>query len=71
VEEAVAQVRELIKQRPDYAEAYFNLGGMLYSKADLDGAIGAYQHALKLKPDYTDARHNLNVALEDQAAKSR
>ena len=52
-----------VKSRPDYAEAYNNLGSALFSKGQLDEAITQFQKALKSKPDYVEVYNNLGSAL--------
>src|SRR6202162_5436039 len=41
--------------RPDYPEAFYNLGNAWRELGKLEGAIAAYQSALRLRPDYADA----------------
>src|SRR5579859_5038205 len=60
---AIAEYREAIRLRPDYAEAHYNLGIALSGKGDLDGAIGEYRQAIRLKPEDATAHYNLGTAL--------
>ena len=51
--------------RPDFAEAYNNLGIVLAQQGKLNEAITSYQQALQLKTDYAEAVSNLGLALAD------
>ena len=37
--------------KPDFADAYYNLGNALAAQHKMDEAVAAYQHAVRLKPD--------------------
>ena len=52
--------------RPDYAEAYNNLGFALKDRGELNEAIVSYKKALSLKPDYAEAYNNPGFALKDR-----
>jgi superkiller protein 3 len=52
----------VIEKKPDYAEAYFNLGYIYARKADYDKAIELYEQATSLKKNYGDAYYNLGNA---------
>lgn len=65
-DEALVTFRQVIRLRPDYAEAFFNLGVALAHSDEPEAkseAIRAYRSALHRKPDYPEARFNLGVAL--------
>ena len=47
----------------NYAEAHNNLGSVIGSQGDLDGAIELFSRAVQLDPDYDEAARNLNKAL--------
>ena len=55
-----------ISLKPDYADAYYNMGYALYYLDKLDEAIWAYKKAISLKPDYAEAYSNLGMALKKQ-----
>ena len=40
--------------KPDYAEAYYNMGNALKEQGKLEEAIEAYNKALAIKPDYAE-----------------
>ncbi len=56
--------KQAIKIRPDYAEAYYNIGNALKKKGDLSAAMDSYRQALKIKPDYAEAYYNMGNALK-------
>jgi tetratricopeptide (TPR) repeat protein len=45
--------------KPDYAEAYNNMGNALKEQGKLEEAIEAYNKALAIKPDYAEAYNNM------------
>jgi len=74
-DEAIAECREALKIKPDFAAAHNNLGdaliqnkpggGTVPGQNALDEAIGHYRAALQIKPDFMQARSNLgNVLLQ-------
>ncbi len=52
--------------KPDYAEAYNNMGIALQEQGKLEEAIEAYNKALAIKPDYAEAYNNMGIALQEQ-----
>ncbi len=56
-------MQEALRLRPDYAEAYNNLGTVYQGRAKLPEAIACYRKALELQPHYAQARQNLDGAL--------
>ena len=48
--------------KPDYAEAYYNMGVTLQEQGKLEEAIEAYNKSLAIKPDYAEAHHNMSYA---------
>jgi tetratricopeptide (TPR) repeat protein len=63
---AIACYKQVIRIKPDYAEAYNNMGNALMNKGDLDAAIVNYKQALTIKPDYADAYNNMGNALNSK-----
>jgi tetratricopeptide (TPR) repeat protein len=61
--EVVAEFREAVRLRPNFAEAYNSLGLVLTQADDDRAAIKAYREALRISPDYADAHANLGAAL--------
>lgn len=56
--------RQVLRQKPDYAEAHCNRGAALQALGRVDRAAECYQQAVTLRPDYFDAHNNLAVALQ-------
>src|SRR5258708_5721704 len=46
---------QALTHKPDFPEAFYNLGNACRERGDLKGAIVAYRNALRLRPDYADA----------------
>ena len=63
VDGAIAEYREALRLKPDFAEAHYNLGIALNHKGDWDGAMAEYREALHLKRDYAEVHNNLGVTL--------
>ena len=61
-----AAYNKALSIRPNYAEAYYNLGNVLNDQGKLEEAIEAYNKALSIKSDYADAYNNMGVALKEQ-----
>jgi tetratricopeptide (TPR) repeat protein len=62
----VAAYRKALAIRPDYPEAYNNLGNTLRAQKKLGEAVAAYGKALALRPDFPEAYNNLGIALRAQ-----
>ncbi len=65
-DEAISQLQEAIRLKPDFADAHNNLGTAIGEKGQNDGAISQFMEAIRLKPDYAEAHHNLGVAFLKQ-----
>ena len=63
---AIFAFQRVIAIKPDYAEAYYNMGNALQDQGKLDEAIASYTKALSLKPDYAEAYYNMGNALQNQ-----
>ena len=63
-DDAIDSYKQALKIKPDYAEAYYNMGIALKDKGDPEAAIDSYKQALKIKPDYAEAYNNMGVALK-------
>ena len=50
LDEAVSHYHRAIKAKPDYADAYFNLGVALQRQGKNDEALRAVQKAISLDP---------------------
>jgi tetratricopeptide (TPR) repeat protein len=66
IDHAIADMGEVIKLKPDYAEAYSNRGTAYYQKGQYDLAIADYSKAIELKPDDADAYFNRGSAYDEK-----
>jgi len=55
-------LREAIRLKPEYTEAYNELGYTYHKLARYNEAIEEYKKAIRLKPDYTLAHYNLGLS---------
>ena len=62
---AIKYYKKALEIKPDYAEAYYNMGIALKDNGDLDAAINSYKKALEIKPDYVGAYFNTGNILKD------
>ena len=65
-DEAVEAYKTTIALKPDYVEAYSNMGVALRNQGKLDEAIEAYKKAISLRPNDADTYFNLGIVLKDQ-----
>ena len=64
--EAIRQLQEAIRIKPDYADAHIDLGVALLNQSQAGGAMSEFQEAIRLEPDYAEAHLNLGIALLNQ-----
>ena len=62
--DAIAAAKEALRLRPNYAEAWNNIGAAYNKLGKFNEAIAACEEALRLKPDFELARNNLQYARE-------
>ena len=62
--EAEREFLEVLRYRPQYAEAHMNLGVIYTGLNRLDEAEQSYERAVALKPNYAEAHYNLGVFYE-------
>ena len=62
---AIDCYRKALKIKPDYFQAYNNMGNVLKDKDDQEAAIDCYRKAIKIKPDYFQAYNNMGNVLKD------
>jgi tetratricopeptide (TPR) repeat protein len=62
-DEAMAHFEQAIKLQPDYAEAYYNRGNVLYVLGRTDEAIADWEKTLQIQPNDADAHTGLGNAL--------
>ena len=63
---AIDSYNRALKIKPDFADAYCNMGHALRNKGDLDAAIAGYKQALKLKPKYIEAHASMANTLKQK-----
>ena len=61
-EAAIAECHRALAIRPDYAEAWNNIGAALNQLGRYEEAVSACEQALRYKPDFELARNNLQYA---------
>ena len=59
LEEAIEGLQQRPSIKPDYAEAYNNMGNALKDQGKLEEAIEAYNKSLFINPDNAEAVENL------------
>ena len=52
-----------MRLQPNYADAYYNRGSVLFAKGRVDEAIADWEKALEMQPDDADAHTSLGNAL--------
>jgi tetratricopeptide (TPR) repeat protein/2-polyprenyl-3-methyl-5-hydroxy-6-metoxy-1,4-benzoquinol methylase len=62
---AIKSYKKALAIKPDFAEAYSNLGVTLQELGQLEEAVKHYEQALSIKPDYAEAHSNLGNALQE------
>ena len=65
LDEAIFAYNKALSIKPDYADAYNNMGNALKDQSKLEDAIEAYKKALSIKPDYADAYNNMGNVLQN------
>ena len=63
---AIEAYNKALSIKPDYADAYFNMGIALKDQEKLEEAIEAYNKALAIKPDYAEAYYNMGNDMKDK-----
>ena len=63
---AITAFQKVISLKPNFADAYFNMGVALNDQGKMEEAIKAYNKAISLKPNYADAYYNMADILKDQ-----
>jgi Flp pilus assembly protein TadD len=60
--EAIADSQKALELRPNYAEAWNNIGAAYNSLGQFEKGAAACERALSFRPDFVLARHNLEYA---------
>ena len=66
LDEAVESYKKSISLKPDFANAYYNMGVAFQAQGRFDMSIIAYNKVVLFKPDYAEAYNNMGVALKAQ-----
>ena len=64
--EAMEAYTKAISIKPDYAEAYLNMGIVLKEQRKLNEAMEAYTKAISIKPDFAEAYNSMGNTLKEQ-----
>jgi protein O-mannosyl-transferase len=62
-DDAMVHYEEAIRLQPDYADAYYNRGNVLFAKGRTDEAIADWEKTLQIQPNDADAHTGLGNAL--------
>jgi len=65
-DEAIEQMQEALKLKPNIPELHYHLGLVFEDKGQLDQAIRHFQEAVELNPNYLAARNDLGMAFVRQ-----
>ena len=65
LEDAIERYKQSIALKPNFVEAYSNLGNALQMLGRLEDAIESYKQAIVLKPDFAEAYNNLGNTLKE------
>jgi len=69
-QECISAAQQAIKLRPNYAEAYNNIGSAYNSMEQWDKAIAPLEKAIAIKPDFQLAKNNLALARSQKEKNS-
>lgn len=62
-DDAIAEFRQVLRQRPDFVAAHCNLGVVLFDLSAFEECERCYREALRLNPTFAEARTNLGGLL--------
>jgi tetratricopeptide (TPR) repeat protein len=62
-DEAIVHYQEAIRVQPNYGDAYYNRGSVLFAQGRIDEAIADWEKALQIQPNDADAHTGLGNAL--------
>ncbi|WP_413167413.1 tetratricopeptide repeat protein [Capilliphycus salinus ALCB114379] len=66
LEESLELYQQALRIKPDFADAYYNQGHLLWTQGKLEAAIESYQQALKFQPSFAQAYHALANIFQEQ-----
>jgi tetratricopeptide (TPR) repeat protein len=67
--EAIPELREAVRLKPDFAEGHNNLGNALAQQGRMMEAIAEWEAALRIDANLADAHNNVGYALSDMGRK--
>ena len=67
-DDAMVHYAEAIRLQPDYGDAYYNRGTVLFARGRIDEAIADWEKALEMRPNDADAHTSLGNALLQKGA---
>ena len=70
-EEACESLQKAVEIKPDYADAWSNLGDALKNLGRSAEPVVAIRRALSLKPDAAGPANNLGLALDTRAGRRK
>ena len=62
-EQVLAEFREAVRLRPDFATAHNNIGLVLAQSDKDDAAVAEFKEAIRIRPDFAEAHANLGATL--------
>ncbi len=65
-DKAITSYKEALLIKPNYAEAYYNIGVVLQDQGKLDEAIKSLGKAIKLNPNFVAAYNNIGNVLKEK-----
>ncbi len=65
-DECIAAYEQAVRVKPDYTEAWVNLGVAWKNKGNNERAIFCYRKVLQFKPDFAEIYYNLGNSLRDK-----
>ena len=63
---AIRCIEQAVQLRPDYAEAFLDLGTAFRDAGNLEQAIASFQRSMALNPRFAEANYNLGLAFHGQ-----
>ena len=70
-EEAITSYEDAISKKPDFAQAYNNLGALLVEMKDYKRAISILNQAIEIKKDLTEAFINLGISYKNTSEPAK
>ena len=61
---SIETYNKAISLKPDYAEAYNNMGAALKDQGKMEDALKAFDKTIKLKPNHIEAYNNIGIILK-------